>query len=65
MNYRGIEYQVVQTSSPHGWKWTVRLDAKRTRTGESATRAHAVLDAERAIDKALKVGGGRKDSKDA
>ena len=55
MVYKGIEYQVVQSSSPDGWKWTVFLGAKRTRTGESTTRADAVLDAERAIDKALKV----------
>lgn len=54
MKYRGIEYQIVQIANPHGWKWTVFLDATRTRTGTAVTRAHAVLDAERAIDKALK-----------
>jgi hypothetical protein len=32
--YKGVEYQVVQTANPSGWKWTVYLDAIRTRTGE-------------------------------
>jgi hypothetical protein len=54
VEYKGIQYQVVQTVAPSGWKWTVFLDGGRTRTGRAATRAHAVLDAERAIDKATK-----------
>ena len=54
MRYKGIEYTIVQTANPFGWKWTVFLDATRTRTGISRARADAVLDAERAIDKALK-----------
>jgi len=31
--YKDIEYQVVQTASPSGWKWTMFLDEIRTRTG--------------------------------
>jgi hypothetical protein len=54
MTYKQIEYSVVQTANPSGWKWTVFLDAKRTRTGHSYSRAHGVLDAERAIDSAIK-----------
>ena len=54
MEHKGIEYQVVQTSNPTGWKWTAFLDANRTRTGVAISRANAVLDAERAIDKAMK-----------
>ena len=50
MEYRDIEYQLVQTADPCCWKWTIFLDATRTRTGISLTRADAVLDAERAID---------------
>jgi hypothetical protein len=45
MEYKGIEYQVLQTPNPPGWKWIVFLDANRTRTGYSRTRAHAILDA--------------------
>jgi hypothetical protein len=54
VEYKGIEYQVVQTANPSGWKWTALLDATRTRTGTAPSRAHAVLDAERAIDKVAK-----------
>jgi len=57
MEYKGTEYSVVQTANPGGWKWTVFLDASRTRTGRAHTRAHAVLDAERAIEKAVKKFG--------
>jgi hypothetical protein len=54
MDYKGIEYQLVETTNPCCWKWTVLLDATRMRTGIALTRADAVLDAERAIDTALK-----------
>jgi len=54
VDYKGIEYSIVQTANPTGWKWVVLLDATRTRTGIAHSRAHAVLDAERAIDKAMK-----------
>ena len=54
LDYKGIEYSVLQTANPTGWKWTVFLDENRTRTGIAHSRAHAVLEAERAIDKAIK-----------
>jgi hypothetical protein len=60
VDYRGIEYQVVQTANPYGWKWTVFLDAKRSRSGESWSRAAAVRDAEAEIDKALKNNSPKK-----
>jgi hypothetical protein len=52
MEYKGIEIRVVQTANPTGFKWTVQLDAKRTRTGEAYSRIAAIANAERAIDKA-------------
>jgi hypothetical protein len=54
MQYRNTEYQVLQTSNPTGWKWTVQLDESRIRTGEGFSRTHAIGLAQRAIDKALK-----------
>lgn len=54
MNYKGIEYSVLRTANPTGWKWTVFLDETRTRSGSAHSRAYAVLEAEYAIDKALK-----------
>jgi|KBSMisStandDraft_5_1062788.scaffolds.fasta_scaffold94408_4 hypothetical protein len=53
MEYRNIEYQVVQTSSPTGWKWTVHIPGRRVRTGSSYNRASAIGLAHRAIDKLL------------
>jgi hypothetical protein len=53
MEYKGIHYEIVQTANPRGWKWTVFLDDGRTRRGEAATRPHAFVVAERAIDNAM------------
>ena len=53
MAYKTIRFEVIETTNPYGWKWTVFLDSTRTRTGIGLTRADAVLDAEFAIDKAL------------
>lgn len=51
IQYKGIEFQVVQTANPTGFKWTVRFDDKRTRTGDSYSRLEAIRDAQRCIDK--------------
>jgi len=53
MEHKGLEYSIVQTSSPTGWKWTVRLDDGRTRTGTAPNRAVAIRFAEIRIDKAI------------
>jgi hypothetical protein len=45
MKYKGIEYQVVQTASPTGWRWTVHLDDGQTKTGMSSTEQYAIFDA--------------------
>ena len=62
MEYKTIQFEVVETTNPFGWKWVVFLDATRTRTGIGLTRADAVLDAELAIDKVL---GSRQRSKES
>ena len=54
MEYKGMQYSVVQTSSPTGWKWIVRLDGK-TKTGTAPHRTAAVRFAEIAIEKAIRV----------
>jgi hypothetical protein len=60
MEHRGIQYQVVQTASPTGWKWTVQLDGGRIKTGVSFSRQYAIFDATNAIEKALSVGSKAK-----
>jgi hypothetical protein len=52
MKYRGIEYTVVQGIGRQLWKWRFALEAKAL-TGQAATKAEAVAEVERAIDRAL------------
>ena len=52
MEYKAVQFEVMQTTNPCCWKWVVFLDATRTWTGVALTRADAVLDAELAIEKA-------------
>ena len=56
MEYRTVQFEVVETTNPYGWKWVVFLDATRTRTGIGLTRADAASDAQFAIDKVLESG---------
>jgi hypothetical protein len=53
MEHRGIQYQVVQTASPNGWRWNVQLDDTRTRTGTSFSKRNAIFQAVTAIEKVL------------
>jgi hypothetical protein len=55
MQYRDVEYQVVQTSNPYGWKWTVQIGTNGNKTGSGFTRNNAIGLAQRAIDEALKA----------
>ena len=55
MDHRGIQYQVVQTASPTGYRWTVQLNATRMKTGTSSSRGNAIFQAARAIDLAIRV----------
>jgi hypothetical protein len=54
LEYKGIEYQVVQTANPTGYKWLVHLDAAVTRTGQSFSMKSAIQDAQKKIDRAVK-----------
>ena len=51
MKYRDVEYTVVQGLGRQLWKWAFVLEAKPV-TGQAATKAEAVAEAERAIDRA-------------
>ncbi|MBB4373733.1 hypothetical protein GGD63_006561 [Bradyrhizobium sp. cir1] len=43
MEYRNLEYQVVQISSPTGWKWTVQVPGRRILMSETNTIALSPL----------------------
>jgi hypothetical protein len=53
MEYRGIQYHVVQMIDGDGYKWTVQLNGG-TKIGLAPTRLMAVHFAEAAIERALK-----------
>lgn len=52
MEYKGLNYSLAPTTNPPGWRWVVFLNGINSVTGVSSTRAHAVLDAEHAINEA-------------
>jgi len=53
MKHRGIEYTLVQGIGRHVWKWSVAFDVDHSAAGQAMTKAEAVSEAERAIDRAL------------
>jgi hypothetical protein len=53
MEHKGIEYQIVQTAHPTGWRWIVYLHDGQTKMGVSSSRQYAIYDATNAIEKAL------------
>ncbi len=52
MEYRGVEYTLVQGIGRHLWKWTAMIAGIKI-SGQSSTRDEAVADAEKAIDRTL------------
>ena len=53
MDYKGIEYHVVQNAT--GWSWTVKMEGREPRTGSAYNRTTAVALAQIAIDKLIKA----------
>jgi len=51
MEYRGKKYTILQGTERGSWKWTVELDEKTKRSGESPTREAAVASVHWAIDR--------------
>jgi hypothetical protein len=52
MKHRDVEFTVVQGLGRQLWKWGFAQDGK-TVAGQAATKAEAVAEAMRAIDRAL------------
>ena len=53
MKHRDIEYAVVQGIGGHVWKWSGAFSADHRAAGQAMTKAEAISQAERAIDRAL------------
>ena len=55
MEYKGVEYSVVQLAGDNGWRWEIRFGDGKRKSGETrASRAAAIRIAEYEIDRALK-----------
>ena len=55
MEYKGVEYSVVQLTDGSGWRWEVRFGDGKHKTGVTPiSRAAAIKLAEYEIDRALK-----------
>ena len=54
MEHKGIQYQVVQTANPTGFRWTVQLDENKTKTGVSISKGNAIFNAVSFIDRAIR-----------
>jgi hypothetical protein len=54
MEHQGVEYTIVQTINPFGWKWSFERGERTRKTGLAFSRAEAVSAAERAISKSLR-----------
>jgi hypothetical protein len=55
MEYRGVEYSVVQLIDGSGWRWEVQFGKRKNRSGVTTTsRTAAIKTAEEEIDRFLK-----------
>jgi hypothetical protein len=54
MEYRGVEYIVVQGIGGHMWKWSASIAGVMVR-GQAHSKSVAAAAAEKAIDRALAV----------
>jgi hypothetical protein len=55
MEYKGVEYTVVQLTEGVGWRWEVRFDDGKNKSGVTpVSRAVAIKQAEYEIDRVLK-----------
>jgi len=55
MEYRGVEYSVVQLTEDRVWRWTVRFGDGKPKSGVTpVSRAVAIKQARYEIDRTLK-----------
>jgi hypothetical protein len=57
MEYKGVEYSVVQLTDAAGWRWEIRFGDGKSKTGVTPiSRAAAIKLAEYEIDRILEDG---------
>ncbi len=55
MEHKGVEYRVLQTLGPKGWKWTVDLGGGRSKSGTTVNRTIAIRRAIETIDRGIVI----------
>jgi hypothetical protein len=55
MEYRDVEYSVVQSVERGKWTWSLSLDTNVKHSDQANNKLAAVIAAERAIDRALEA----------
>jgi hypothetical protein len=53
MEYRGVEYSILQGVERGKWMWSLSLETNVKKSGQASSKPLAVIGAERAIDRAL------------
>jgi hypothetical protein len=51
MEYRGVEYSIVQGVERRTWRWTVSPGANETKSGLASSKRDAATKAENVIDR--------------
>jgi hypothetical protein len=54
MEYRGIEYAIVEGTGGHMWKWSAFVGGA-VMTGQAHSKQAAMVSAEKSIDRALAI----------
>jgi hypothetical protein len=54
MEYRGIEYTIVEGTGGHMWRWSSFVGGA-VMTGQAHSKQAAMVSAEKAIDRALAI----------
>jgi hypothetical protein len=52
MEYRGIDYAIVEGTGGHMWRWSTLIGGA-IKTGQAHSKQAAIVAAEKAIDRAL------------
>ena len=56
MQYRGVNYTIIQGNRPDVWKWRLMIgQPEMLRMGEAATQTKAEIQVWKVIDRALEV----------
>src|SRR6478672_2272745 len=65
MEYKGIEFSILQTACPTGWRWIAQLPSMKISSGKASSRPEAIRLAQSAIEKAFAARSAPKATRDS